>query len=469
MDNQRIGVETRSIDYVPLNERGGKVWHQGPFWFAGNFVPTTMLTGFIGPALGLPALYSIIAIIIGVMLGTFFMAFHANQGPTMGLPQMIQSRAQFGIRGVIIPFLAVVFVYVGFNVFNVILAVDALETVLPGYRSFWMLIMIVIAMIIAIIGHHLLHKIQRFITYMMITLFIVITIMAIKNIDMDARIVDPSFAFGVFLIQLSASAGYQISYSVYVSDYSRYLPANTNSFQVIFWTYLGAGGSAIWLMSLGAYISSGLTTSDVIQIIQSLGNRFFDGFGIIAVLALIPSLIGIMAVNSYGAMLTSISALDAFSPITPNRKIRVSSLIFVSVIIYCIALLIPNDYLGSFNDFVLLMLYFLIPWTAVNLVDYYFVRKGNYVIPEIFNLKGIYGAWSKSGLTAYLLSFISMLPFMSLSFYQGIFVDWMHGADLAFVPGLLVAGVTYYYLSRDIDLNKEKALKDDFQTYLNGE
>jgi purine-cytosine permease-like protein len=41
-------VEVRSIDYVPRNERHGKVWHQGPFWFAGNFVIMTMITGLSG-------------------------------------------------------------------------------------------------------------------------------------------------------------------------------------------------------------------------------------------------------------------------------------------------------------------------------------------------------------------------------------------------------------------------------------
>lgn len=53
----------------------------------------------------------------------------------MGLPQMIQSRAQFGLKGAIVPFAAVVFVYIGFNVFNVILATDAINTVLPGQRA----------------------------------------------------------------------------------------------------------------------------------------------------------------------------------------------------------------------------------------------------------------------------------------------------------------------------------------------
>ena len=29
-------IETRSFDCVPERERRGKVWHQGPFWFAGE-------------------------------------------------------------------------------------------------------------------------------------------------------------------------------------------------------------------------------------------------------------------------------------------------------------------------------------------------------------------------------------------------------------------------------------------------
>ena len=46
-------IESRSIDVVPLSERHGKVWHQGPFWFAGNFVRTPLVVGFTGPTMGL--------------------------------------------------------------------------------------------------------------------------------------------------------------------------------------------------------------------------------------------------------------------------------------------------------------------------------------------------------------------------------------------------------------------------------
>ncbi|NBF06782.1 cytosine permease [Pseudomonas sp. Fl5BN2] len=451
-----LKIETRSIDYVPRNERHGKVWHQGPFWFTGNFVLTTMVTGFTGAALGLSLQYAILAIVIGVCLGTFCMAFHANQGPRMGLPQMIQSRAQFGLRGAIVPFTAVVFVYIGFNVFNVILATDAINTVIPGARAPWYTLMIAVAVLIAVIGHDLLHTVQRWLTYVMISVFAVLTVSALLTLQADAAVANAHFSWSAFLIQLSAAAGYQISYSVYVSDYSRYLPHQTPSRQVIFWTYLGAAGSALWLMSLGAFLASALPSPDAIASVREVGNQVIPGFGTFTVLIAVPALVGIMAVNCYGAMLTGISAIDGFKSIKPNLKSRVVGILLVAVVIFLIAMNIPESYLGSFNTFVLLMLYFLVPWTAVNLADFYLVRKGKYAISDIFNSAGIYGRWSKAGLLAYFLGLLAMVPFMSLSFYQGPMSVALGGADIAFVIGLLVACLVYWVLTRNLDLEAER-------------
>ncbi|WP_265535007.1 purine-cytosine permease family protein [Pseudomonas saponiphila] len=451
-----LKIETRSIDYVPRHERHGKVWHQGPFWFTGNFVLTTMVTGFTGAALGLALPYAILAIVIGVCLGTFCMAFHANQGPRMGLPQMIQSRAQFGLRGAIVPFTAVVFVYIGFNVFNVILATDAINTVIPGARAPWYTLMIAIAVLIAVVGHDLLHTVQRWLTYLMISVFAVLTVGALLTLQADTAVADAHFSWSAFLIQLSAAAGYQISYSVYVSDYSRYLPHQTPSRKVIFWTYLGAAGSALWLMSLGAFLASALPSPDAIASVREVGNQLIPGFGTFTVLIAVPALVGIMAVNCYGAMLTGISAIDGFKSIQPTLKSRVTGILLVAVVIFLIAMNIPESYLGSFNTFVLLMLYFLVPWTAVNLADFYLVRKGHYAISHIFNPAGIYGRWSSAGLLAYFLGLLAMVPFMSLSFYQGPLSQALGGADIAFVIGLAVAGLVYWALTRNLDLEAER-------------
>ena len=45
-------VEVRSIDWVPHEERRGKLRHQLPLWFTGNFQYFSIPIGFIGPSLG---------------------------------------------------------------------------------------------------------------------------------------------------------------------------------------------------------------------------------------------------------------------------------------------------------------------------------------------------------------------------------------------------------------------------------
>ncbi|MDX6331697.1 MAG: nucleobase:cation symporter, family, partial [Streptomycetaceae bacterium] len=120
-------VETRSIDWVPDEERHGKVWHQAPLWFLGNFQYFTIAVGFVGPSLGLPLGQTVLAGALGIVVGTLFMAFHASQGPVLGLPQMIQSRAQFGYRGVIVALAATIFTYIAFNVADQVLLAQGLN------------------------------------------------------------------------------------------------------------------------------------------------------------------------------------------------------------------------------------------------------------------------------------------------------------------------------------------------------
>lgn len=460
-------VEVRSIDYVPHRERRGKVWHQAPFWFTGNFVLATMVTGFIGPAAGLAVGWSVLAAVLGASFGTLFMCFHANQGPTMGLPQMIQSRAQFGTRGAIVPFIAVVFVYIGFNVFDVILASDGLDTVLPAPDVVWYAILIVLAVVIAIVGYDLMMVVQRWLTYLLILVFGILTVYAALHLDMGAAITGGgSFSWGTFLVQFAAAAGYQISYAVYVSDYSRYLPEDTPARKVIWFTYLGAAGSAIWLMSLGAMLGSALPEPDAVATVQSVGNDLFGGFGTFAVVVSAIALTTIMSVNAYGAMLTSASGIDAFRPLKPTVWLRVAGIVIISVIVFVVALAIPADYLDSFNNFVLLMLYFLVPWTAVNLVDFYFVRHGHYAITEIFNPNGMYHRWSWRGLTAYFAGLGAMIPFISLTFFQGPVTKALSGADISFAVGLVVAGGLYFLLTRGLDLSAEQVAVERSRTAL---
>jgi purine-cytosine permease-like protein len=209
-------------------------------------------------------------------------------------------------------------------------------------------------------------------------------------------------------------------------------------------------------MSLGALLASSLPTPDAITSVREVGNDIAPGFGTFAVVVSALALITIMAVNAYGAMLTTTSAVDAFQTVRLNIRTRVAGIVAVGLVAFVVALSLPEDYLSSFNNFVVLMLYFLVPWTAVNLVDFYFVRRGRYAITAIFDPRGIYGNWSWRGLASYGAGLIAMVPFFATSFYTGPVTTALDGADISFVIGLLVAGILYYVLNRDLDEEAER-------------
>src|SRR5438067_9024443 len=155
------GVEVRSIDYVPLNERHGKVWSQGPLWFMSNAQIATLAVGTFSVVGGGNLIWSLIAIVAGALLGTFFMAFHAAQGPQLGLPQMIQSRPQFGYVGALLVWAFAYLQYAGFNVFNTILGGEAMSTTAHGPVKLWVVILTVVALVVALVGYDLIHKAEQ--------------------------------------------------------------------------------------------------------------------------------------------------------------------------------------------------------------------------------------------------------------------------------------------------------------------
>src|SRR5450631_1244796 len=96
-----------------------------------------------------------------------------------------------------------------------------------------------------------------------------------------------------------------------------------------------------------------------------------------------------------------------------------------------------------------IMLYLLVPWTSINLIDYFFVRRGQYAITQFSVPHGIYGAWGARGLAAYFAGFCAALPFFVLpDIYMGPAARALGGVDVGWLVGLLVSGAVYLWLAR---------------------
>ena len=194
--------------------------------------------------------------ILGCLLGTFFMAFHSTQGPQLGLPQMIQSRPQFGYTGALLVWGVALVAYIGYT---------ALQSGAgrPGRAPAGA----------GGLGHlpdgdlRCLHCSRwhwpRWATtrstwrsgcsrYFMIAILTVFSVGALVVLRFPAAQWDPAGFRGVpFLAQLFFAASYQLSWSIYVSDYSRYLPREVGVRESFWWTYLGAFIGGAWMMLVG--------------------------------------------------------------------------------------------------------------------------------------------------------------------------------------------------------------------------
>jgi NCS1 nucleoside transporter family len=452
------GLEIRSIDYVPLNERHGKLWHLGPLWFMSNAQIATLAVGLISITEGGNLIWSLIAIVAGTLLGTFFMAFHSAQGPQLGLPQMIQSRPQFGYVGALLVWLFAYVQYAGFNVFNTILAGEALHTTVHGNTKMWVAVVTVIGFVIALVGYDVIHKAEQFLTYSFLVVFGIFTVGVLATLHYPAGSFDlGGFSWTPFLAQFGVVAGYQISWAIYVSDYSRYLPPDVTVRKTFYWTYFGSALGGVWLMTLGALLAAWAGKDfDTIRSINAAGDKVFSGFGAIVLLFATLGLISVTALNMYGGSLTLISAIDSLKKVQPTVGVRVLTIGLTAALSLIGAFAATSDFLTNFNNFLLLVLYLFIPWTAVNLMDYYVVRRGHYAIAEIFNPHGIYGRWGWHGIISYLVGFGVMVPFFSVgTLYVGPIAHAMDGADLSLFVGLPVAGLLYWWLSRSIDVAAE--------------
>src|SRR6202012_5629799 len=155
------------------------------------------------------------------------------------------------------------------------------------------------------------------------------------------------------------------------------------------------------------------------------------------------------------------SGIDSFKKIRPPLTLRIVTVGLTAVLSLIGALAATQNFLGNFNNFLLLILYLFIPWTAVNLVDYYIVRRGHYAIAEIFNPRGLYGRWGWRGIVSYLIGFAAMTPFFNVgTLYEGGAAKALDGADISFFIGLPVAGILYYVLSRSVDVAAERRVAE---------
>lgn len=441
-------VEQRTIDWIPEHERHGKPRSLFFVWFAANTSITALVTGALFVILGNSPLWSIPAIVVGNVIGGFITALHSAQGPKLGVPQMIQSRAQFGYYGAILPLVLALFVYLGFYATGLVLGGQAIGELLHISPKLGSAVFALFSTLLAIIGYRWIHRFSHFAAVVSCVVFVILLVLMLASPEGAGLFSDTSFAIAPFVLGISLSASWQLTFGPYIADYSRYLPASTSQRATIGWTFLGSvlGGSLAMVIGAFAAAMGGEAFSG--NQVAYLAGIFGAFAWVVSLTVVIGKLVGntLSAYGGFMSLATIITALRRKEVMTARS--RVVLVIVISAVAFGIAFLATDNFIGNFTNFLLFLLYFITPWSAINLVDFYLVRHKAYDIKALFDPNGPYGKVNIVAFIAYFAGILVQIPFINSSLYVGPIAQSLGGAEIAWIVGLVVSGGVFLACTR---------------------
>jgi purine-cytosine permease-like protein len=443
-----LHVEKYTIDHIPLDERHGKARDLFTIWFGSNIMLLTVATGVVATAIyGLPIWAAVVALTAGNVVGGVVMALHAAQGPQMGVPQMLQTRAQFGSYGSLLVVVLVIGMYVGFFASNMVLGGQALSTLFDISTTPAIILIGLVSVVGAIVGYRLIHALAGVMSLISgVTLALAFVWVLVVNGLGDKALNSGGFTWVGFMGTVSLAALWQIAYAPYVSDYTRYMPRDTGVRPAFWATYAGCVTGSLLPMVLGALVGAALPEADTVgglsQMVSGIGTLVIAVFGI-----------GIAATNAMNLYCGALSTITVGQTLVPSWLPRASSRAVVAVVLFGIALVMAiagqDNFLVNFTNFMLLLLCVLVPWTAVNLVDYYVIRHGDYDIESLFERDGgIYGRYNFVAIACYFVGILIQLPFLSTTIFTGWIAHELGGVDISWIVGLAVICPLYYGLMK---------------------
>jgi nucleobase:cation symporter-1, NCS1 family len=433
-------IEVNSIQPIPDSERHGTVGQQWRLWYACNANFFCIVLGSFAVLLGLNLFWAIVAIVVGSVIGGVLTALHAVQGPRLGVPQMVQSRGQFGFYFGVVLFLMGILLDVGYMGGGLVVGAQSLQEAVPGLPvEAWIVIFAVPAVLLAVWGYRLIHAVQPYLVVIMTGVWIAMVGLVIASGDHLAKGMGGTSlaSFPVFLVVVGLFFMNQLSWAIYVSDYSRYMPKDTSGPRIFTAVAVGSTVSTVAFCALGAWVAAiAPTAASPVTVIASVAGKWVLWFSAL-------SLIAGAGMNAYTGMLSWEAVRSTWQRVGLSRRARVVGVLLISAVALLLALLGWKSFVTTFSNFLDVLLFVFVPWSLINLVDFYLVQRERYDVASFYTARGIYGGWRWVAVIPYLVAVGLELLFVDQTDLKGPLVNALGGADISWIVGGVVAAVGY--------------------------
>jgi nucleobase:cation symporter-1, NCS1 family len=432
-------VEPGGAGFIPLEERHGRPLHLFWTWMSPNLEFATIFVGVIsvlyfGQTFG----QAVAAIVLGTAIGSATHGILSARGPSMGVPQMVLSRIGFGYRGNILPAgLNAVVAGIGWFAVNSVSGALALATLTGLPNALCLVIVVILQVAIAFFGHNLVQVFERYAFPVLAVIFLITSIITLSKATPSAA-AGATGGLGGFLLTVGAAFGYAAGWNPYATDYTRYLAPGTSKTSTGLWAGLGVFVSCTVLEIVGA-ASATIAAPGIENPTAAFTSHLPSAVANLTLLAIALGAISANAINIYSGSM-SFLALGVNLPLGLRRAI-VSGVF--GVLGFLLALSGLSDAGEKYENFLLVISYWIGPWLAVYLADW-FLRRGKRVDGFLYDKAHN----PLSGLIAMAVGMIvSIWLFSNQTEYKGpVPTHYPAWGDSTFEVGFVIAAVLYVIL-----------------------
>ena len=433
--DQVLVVEPTGIETVPDASRHGASRDLFGVWFSANAEIATWMVGvFIAAIFGADLRSAIFGIVLGNLFGYAILGVLATSGPRYGVPQMLASRLAFGKRGNVAPATLSFLAGVGWFTINTIFGAYALQTIAHLSYGIALSIMLALQIVLAIYGYNLIGVFERVSAVLLAAGFALLGAVTLPLASWA-----PAHApFTGFMFAAALAFAYAMGWVPCASDYSRYLPSQTNPRAVFWYAFAGCALPCIALEILGA----AAVTASHVNLRTDVPTEAISqllGSGIVAKLVLVTVVLGTLTANCMNLYSGALAALVAFDV----RVKRAIAAVVVGILGAVLALggANPAHTAEFYTNFLLLLSYWAAPWAGVVLVDQWQsgdLRRDPHAVSP----------W-RAGTPAWIVGVVASIPFWNQAWFTGVFAHaYPQFGDLSYYVGFVLAGAAMAALSR---------------------
>lgn len=457
-------VEKHGIDLIDGKARHGKPKELFWVWLAGQLTFSGFIIGQLFTQMGL-SLWESLGVSVLCAVSFVLLGLASLPGPKAGTGTLAITRSVFGVKGNVVPSFLSWLNMVGWEAVTTVLTVYAFLSVfgflgLPSSGTGPLVVALILSVVLTfsvpILGHATVVVMQRILAYavgvLSIVLFFVIAPKVHWNYAPPASSMWTASVTTTMIFALSIGLMSTVfSWTNYASDYTRYMPENTEGKQIVKYTWLGAGIAAFVVLALGVLL--GTMTDPKMYAQNPVG----------AIMAVLPNwyVLPFLAVTILGQItanyLNAYSSAMSFLSIGFRIKRYQSAILdaTVSILVALYALFFAPQFLTFFINFLSLSVLVIGPWTAMFIVNHW-MSGGKYDSKSLvlFSPASTYwfqNGWNWAAMAIFLGSaFIALWTVNSTLWVSPLSKSLLGGMDLSSYTGPLVAGLLYawYYKKR---------------------